>query len=271
MKHRRSILPGIPVRFVCVLIVTLLAAGAAFAQKKDEKKKEMPESELFSVTTISVKPEMMEEFEEMVKTTWRDAFIKGGGKEAHVWHMSTGDMTRYVFVEPMKKLSEMGEPGPVNKGLGTDAEAFYKKVTPMVNSIEYQIQRTRPEMSYVPPMTSPPKLAVVIFMELEPGKNAMMDKFLRDEYMSVVRRSGVKAFMVDQTVFGANPDTYTIVIMQDGYADLDKGPLHERVLKPEEIAAMMAKFPLEAVKRMETHVAHLHPEMSVFASPQASN
>lgn len=252
----------------CFAILGLFLAAPAVAQ---DKKETMPEKSYISVMTITVKAESAPQFEELMKTEYRDAFIKGGGKEMYVWHMSTGNPLEYVFVRPMEKLSAMGEQGPARKGFGEKMPEFYGKLSKMVDTVRVEMLEMMPQMSYLRSMSPMPKVAVVSYVQIDGEKAPMVDKFLMEEYLPVVSRSGVRGFHLHKMVFGGKSNTYVAVSFEDEYSAIDKGPPHLRVMKPEEAQKMFAKFPSGGIKAAETNVIHFHPEMSVVPGETAKN
>jgi hypothetical protein len=75
--------------------------------------------EFVSITVVSVKPDMMVEFQNFMKNTTNPALKKGGLKWREVWQNTgaAGDAFEYVLVTPVAKLADFDGPGALEKGL----------------------------------------------------------------------------------------------------------------------------------------------------------
>ncbi|MCW5962241.1 MAG: hypothetical protein KIS76_18920 [Pyrinomonadaceae bacterium] len=88
-----------------------------------------------------------------------------------------------------------------------------------------------------------------------------------DAYLPAVRKADIRALGANQSIFGGNANSYTLVELQRNFAELDKGPLAGRVLKPEEVEKMFQKMPEGTVKNVNIVVAKFQPELSILGEP----
>jgi hypothetical protein len=255
-----------------ILMAILMAAHsqAAFAQNATPTPQAAPTPEFLSITVVSVKPEMMVEFQNFMKNTTNPALKKGGLKWREVWQNTTaaGDAFEYVLVAPVAKFAEFDGPSAIEKGLGAQGfSAWQTKAGSLVNSVRRFIIRTRPDLSFSAQRTGPPKLAVVQFVDVAPNHNKDYENFLKNDFVPVIKQAGV-TYLVSQTIFGGNGNEYITLTMRDSFADLDKGPVVVQALGQEAADKLMQKMPAGAVMHLERSITRFMPELSIIPAAQ---
>ncbi len=269
MKH---ITPITLPRAFCgaILIMIAMHPQAALGQNPTPTPQAAPTPEFLSITVVSVKPEMMVEFQNFMKTTTNPALKKGGLKWREVWQNTgaAGDAFEYVLVSPVAKLAEFDGPGALEKGLGAQGwPAWQTKAASLVTSVRRFIIRTRPDLSFAGQRTGPPKLAVVSFVHVAPNRNDDYENFLKNDFVPVMKQAGV-TYLVSQTIFGGNGNEYITLTMRDSFADLDKGPVVVQALGQEAAQKLMQKVPAGAVVHLERSITRFVPELSIMAATQ---
>ena len=229
-----------------------------------------PTPEFLSITIVSVKPEIMVEFQNFMKNTTNPALKKGGLKWREVWQNTTaaGDAFEYVLVAPVGKLADFDGPSAIEKGLGAQGFAAWQtKAGSLVNSVRRFIIRTRPDLSFAAQRTGPPKLAVVQFVDVAPNRNNDYEDFLKNDFVPVMKQAGV-TYLVSQTIFGGSGNEYITLTMRDSFADLDKGPVVTQALGQEGAQKLMQKMPPGAVLNVERSITKFVPELSIMPATQ---
>ena len=265
MKH---ITPMTLLRAFSGAILILMAAHSqqAVAQNPTPTPQVAPTPEFLSITVVSVKPDMIVEFQNFMKNTTNPALKKGGLKQREVWQSTgaAGDAFEYVLVTPLAKLADFEAPSALEKGLGPQGlSAWQTKAGSLVNSVRRFIIRTRPDLSFVAQRTGAPKLAVVQFIHVAPNRNNDYENFLKNDFVPVMKQAGV-TYLVSQTIFGGNGNEYITLTMRDSFADLDKGPVHIQTLGQEAGQKLMQKMPAGAVVHLERSIARFVPELSIM-------
>lgn len=268
MNH---ITPMTLLRALCVATLVLMSAHSlALAQTPTPTPQVAPTPELLSITVVSVKPDMMVEFQNFMKNTTNPALKKGGLKWREVWQNTgaAGDAFEYVLVTPVAKLAEFDGPGALERGLGAQGlPAWQSKASSLVNSVRRFIIRTRPDLSFASQRTGGPKLAVVQFVRVAPNRNDDYENFLKNDFVPVMKQAGV-TYLVSQTIFGGNGNEYITLTMRDSFADLDKGPVAVQTLGQEAAQKLMQKMPAGAVVQVERSITRFVPELSIGPSTQ---
>ena len=146
----QRITPNTLLRTFLGVTLMLIAAHSheAVAQNPTPTPQAAPTPEFLSITAVSVRPEMMMEFQNFMKNTTNPALKKGGLKWREVWQntAAAGDAFEYVIVSPVGKFAEFDGPGALEKGLGPQGlPAWQTKAGSLVNSVRRFIIRTRPD------------------------------------------------------------------------------------------------------------------------------
>jgi len=250
------------------IAVVLFATGhsrASLAQNPTPPAAE-PTPEFLSLTVISVKPEMVPEFQNFMKTTTNPALKKGGVTWREAWQSTpaSGDAFEYVLVAPVEKFAQYDGPGPLEKGLG-GAQAFagwQTKASTLVNSVHRYIIRTRPDLSYMSKRTGPPKLAIVTSLHVAQNRNAEFENYLKNDYLPVMKQAQV-TYLVSQTIFGGDANEYITLTLRESFTDLDKGPVTVQVLGQEGANKLLQKLPAGVVTQVNRSLTRFVPELSI--------
>ena len=253
-------------RALCTLVFVAALSPQNVAQTPTPSPQAAPTPEFLSVTVVSVKPEMMTEFQNFMKNTTNPALKKGGIKYREVWQSTSagGDAFEYVFVTPVGKFADFDGPSALEKGLGAQGlPAWQAKAGSLVNSVRRFIIRTRPDLSFAAQRTGPAKLAVVTFVHVAPNRNNEYENFVKNDFVPVMKQAGI-TYLVSQTIFGGDANEYITLTMRDSFADLDKGPVLVQALGQEGAQKLMEKLPAGAVVHLERSLTRLVPELSIL-------
>lgn len=252
-------------RLFCGVLLLMAASPQSVAQTPSSTPQAAPTPEFLSITVVSVKPEMMIEFQNFMKNTTNPALKKGGLKWRDVWQNTSaaGDAFEYVLVAPVGKLAEFDGPGALEKGLGAaGVPAWQAKAGSLVKSVRRFIIRTRPDLSFAPQSAGAPKLAVLQFVHIAPNRNNDYENYLKNDFVPVMKQAGA-TYQVSQTIFGGNANEYITLTMRDSFADLDKGPVIVQALGQEGAQKLLQKMPPGVVVHLERSLARFVPELSI--------
>lgn len=269
MKHITP-MTGLRAFFGATLMLIAAHSHEAIAQNPTPTPQAAPTPEFLSITVVSVKPEMMGEFQNFMKNTTNPALKKGGLKSREVWQTTgaAGDAFEYVLVTPVTKLADYDGPGPLEKGLGPQGVTTWQtKAGSLVNSVRRFIIRTRPDLSFAAQRTGAPKLVVVHSVHVAPGRNDDYENYLKNDFVPAMKQAGV-TYLVSQTIFGGNANEYITLTMRDSFADLDKGPVLVQALGPEGAQKLTQKMPAGAVVHLERSIARFLPDLSIMPATQ---
>jgi hypothetical protein len=253
--------------FSLVLVFTAAFCTQSVAQTPTPTPAQ-PAPEFLALTSVSVKPEMMGDFQNFMKNTTNPALKKGGVKWRDVWQNTTaaGDAFEYVMVAPIGKFAEYDGPSALEKGLGAQGlPAWQTKASSLVNSVHRSIIRTRPDLGFEGQQTGPPKLAVVTYVHVAPNRNSEFENYLKNDYAPAMKQAGV-TYLVAQTIFGGDANEYITLTMRDSFTDLDKGPVLVQALGAEGAQKLLQKLPAGVVAHVERSLIRFVPDLSITSA-----
>jgi hypothetical protein len=198
--------------------------------------------QLLSVNVVHVKPELLLEWQEFQKKETIPMLQKAGIREREAWQTIFGDAYEYAFVTPMANLAVRDETSPMVKALGEEgARAYGMKNRRFIVGSRSFVIRTRPDLSYAPSRSEPPKLAVISALSVAPGRTTDYANYVKNEILPIQKKAQAKGYLVSQTMFGGDGNQFVTLSLVDTFADLDKGPAAIRVLGEEGAAKLSAK------------------------------
>ena len=268
MTHvrRMTLLPA----FCGAALLLIAAYSQAVAQNPSPTPQAPATSEFLSITVVSVKPEMVGEFQNFMKNTTNPALKKGGVKWREVWQSTgaAGDAFEYILVSPVAKFADYDGPSPLEKGLGPQGmPAWQTKAGSLVNSVHRYIVQTRPDLSFTAQRTGAPKLAVVHSVNVALDRTGDYENYLKNDFVPVMKQAGV-TYHVSKTIFGGNANEYITLTLRDTFSDLDKGPVLVQALGPEAAQKLMQKLPAGVVVHLERSIVRFVPELSIIPATQ---
>lgn len=257
---------------VLLLFAAALAPRQSLAQTPNPGPPPAPARERLAVTVIQVKPEAVMEFENMVRTEINPALAKGGAKWTDVWTTATfGNGFEYFIVGPIESFAQYDGPGPLMKGLGREGYAAWAaRAGKLISGMRTFAMEFNPELSHETKMAGPPKMGVLAFLSVTPGRDGEFMSYVRSEMLPVVKRSGLAGFWFHQTVMGGGVSEYVTLTLHDNFADLEKGPPWVRVLGHEGAVKMMQKLAPGVVTGVQLKFIRLMPDLT-YRPAQTSN
>jgi len=217
---------------------------------------------LLGVLVSRVKPDMIQEFENLSKNELNPALKKARVPFRQVWTTATfGNLYEYVSVSPIDKFADFDGTLPLDRALGKDGAAtMLAKVRRCVADSHRSAMLFRPDLSIVKDSATP-KMAVITTLRLATGKGPEYESWLKSDLLPALRKSEIDGYWVHQTVFGGNINEWTALTLVRNYADLDgEGPLI-RALGREAAAKILAKA-APFVLSVERSTARTRPDLS---------
>ena len=168
----------------------------------------------------------------------------------------------------MGKFADDDGPSPLEKGLGAPGfAAWLTKGATLVNGVRRFVIRTRPDLSFAPQRTGPPKLAVVHSIHVAPNRNSEFENYVKNDLTPAMKQAQV-TYLVAQTIFGGDANEYITLTMRDSFADLDKGPVLVQALGEEGAQKLLQKLPAGVVVHVERSLSRYMADLSFMPAPQ---
>jgi hypothetical protein len=215
-----------------------------------------------NVNVVRVKPELLTEWQDFQTKEVMPTLKKGGVMQRDAWQTSIGEAYEYAFVSPAENLGVRDSPSPIVKALGEEgARAYGVKSRRLIASAHSYVVRTRPDLSYPPTSSGPPKLAVLSAVSIAPGRILDYENYLRTEVLPLQTKGQSRGYLVSQTVFGGDGNEFVTLALMDTFGELDKGPLATRVLGADGAAKLAAKT-AGIIAHVERSVLRYSPDLS---------
>jgi len=259
---------------ILALILLVLSAEVGLAQRKPAQKPVAVEappaaSQWLSINVVRVKPDMLTEFEDFSRREITPAMKKIGVKERTAWATGVfGEAFEYVFVTPIDDWAQYdAAPSQITKALGEEGA---RKARRFIESVHTYAVQTRPDLSYMGKMTGPPKLAVVNWLHIAPGRTAEFENLLKTEIVPAMKKADVRAYLVSRTVHGGDTNEYVSLTFMDSYAEIGK---EQPIVRGMGQAAFNRFVPKTAgiITHHERSIARYVPELSFEPAAKADN
>jgi hypothetical protein len=166
---------------------------------------------------------MINEFLEIQKTI--NHYVKEAGIPwRNVWAPAMfANSTTYVAVSPIQSFAQFDGPNPLLKGMGeAKFQQFLSQIRKCVTDHQWIAAQVRPELSIISDSQEPPPMALVVDVQVSSGKIDAFESMIRDDVLPAMKKAGVKDYWVNQTILGGNPNSHTMLVTFDSWAELDK-------------------------------------------------
>lgn len=205
-------------------LVTVIAVGSGRYSVVAQAPTPAPAYTL--VSTVHVKPDMLDAYRALIKNEAIPAYKKAGLAFRWVFEPGPlgGEQFTVVSVQPFAKLAEFDAGSPIRRALGDEGMAKYNaKLRSMVTAQQNVFQRLVPEASLQGASSTPPALARVVNFRLMPGKGQEFAQLIAQDVLPAYKKAGIASYLVFATSYGAPGNERTVVEYLSKYADLD-GP-----------------------------------------------
>lgn len=179
----------------------------------------------YSVMESQLKPGVANEYYEFRARERVPALKKAGYKHQEFWVSAVGPAGKMYTIEPLDDLSGFDQPQPrLTKALGEEvARALSKKTSQYLEAGAHTwLLQSRPDLSWTAQMTAPPKFAIVAQMKIARGRRADFENYIKDYYLSVVKKSGAVGYSLLELRYGGDPFDYFSVTYFNSFAEIEK-------------------------------------------------
>ncbi|MGQ0736767.1 MAG: hypothetical protein ACT4QD_24330 [Acidobacteriota bacterium] len=218
----------------------------------------------FSVATTQVKPDLLQAYQDLIRTELVPAVKKAGIAWRWVFANTPmgGQGFTFVTVTPITNYAQFDQPNPLQAAMGADALARYNaKIRATIESTSTVIHTSIESASLQSFSRTPPNLVIVTTLNLLPGKGPDFTSLITTEYLPALKKAGVTDYWVSAANFGAPNSMRTIVTTAKAFADIDAGPAINRALGAEAAQKLNQKR-AALTTSIENVVLRLVPELS---------
>lgn len=195
------------------------------------------------VREISVKPDMVNEFEDLVTSELLPALKKAGAPGLSTFRTATfGEAYQYTMLSPIANFAQFDTPSPLFEALGEAGIArFIAKLNKCITSMRTVGTLGRPDLGIQPDTLDPKGLWVVVTEKVTAGKEQEYAASLGEDLRGILKKLEIDTFIVWQTVFGGDSNEWVYAVRIPNHAIIDGGPPAVQALGPEGAAALAEK------------------------------
>ncbi len=194
------------------------------------------------VTITQVKPDMLNEWQDLQKNEVNPLLKKVGAARRAVQRPVFGNTYEFVSISPLEKYALLDDTGAFAKAAG-GPEALARlseKARKCINGSHTFISTRLDELSNPPDFDHPPPITVSTRVRVAPGKMEDFQNFIKTEILPVYKKGKVP-YTVSRRGFGANNSDLVLTTYYSTMADLDAGLALTRLLGQEGAAKVLAK------------------------------
>jgi len=224
----------------------------------------------YSVTIVTVKPDMIAEWVEFQKSQVIPMQQKGGVKTRDVWQSGApfGDGFTYGIVTPIEKFATYDQPPLPLRVLGDDAgRAYGEKLRRMIASQRTFAVQDRAELSIMPKADAKIAGAILSDVTVVSGHAEQYEAYIKNDLLPVLKKGNALGYSVSRTIFGGNGNEYHTVQYFESFAEIDKGPIPVRVLG--DAAQALAAKATPHVANIQRTILRYSPDLSFRAKPSS--
>ena len=178
-----------------VLIAALLFAIASLSTPPRARAQGAAAAELISVNFVTVKPDMVAEFEALVATETNAAYMKAGCKWRRAWKTAHGNVFEYIIATPIQNFAELDMPHPIERANGKDGYANWRaKSSKVITSVETRVIERRHDLSFEPKMSGPPRLAIFTTVMVAPDRVTEFEGLVVSDILPAMKQSGTAGY-----------------------------------------------------------------------------
>ncbi len=262
---------------VSVIVLALFASSTQLTNSASAQSAE--KKQLFTLTIMHVKPELLSEYENFLKNELNPLLIKGGVKARYVWWPDRGDRVELIFIAPMENYAVMNQPDTLRTVLGSpEAVALiYQKQRRFLNGQEVFTIEANPDISWTnPKLQGQPRFALMRWQTVVYGRSAEYEDFFKNYEMPARRKTADQSNMLGQwrfrVRFGGDVYRYLMLRPMASYGELDEGGTKGlgQILGAAEYQKMLSQLPQGVIVHDEAYLIRFRAELSIVDGKSAS-
>ena len=215
--------------------LVLCLTGIAAAQNT-------PQNTWIRVTTVKVKPDMVQEWRDITKNEIMPAYKKANVAAYAVWQTAIfGDSYEYTIVMPISKFEQFDGDSPIVKTMKPeDRVRLGNRLNKCIVSSHNAGLQMQADISLMKEGARP-DLIMVNQVQLQPKNVNAYLSHLKEDQKPVMQKAGLEWWLVYRDIFGSEHTQITTVRSLKNWAEIDAGPIMRRLLSPPEYTRISEK------------------------------
>lgn len=258
-----------------LLFAALLCASGLqsnSAQNNAKPANAEPKRQWYYIVESSLKPGVSNDYYEFRAKERIPALKKAGYKHQEFWVSVVGESGKMYTVEPMDDLSLFDQtPNRLTKALGEEgARALGKKTSSYLadGGSRSWLAQSRPDLSWTEQLTAPPKIAAVSHVKIARGRSADFENYIKNDYLPVVKKSGVMGYSVLTVMYGGDVSEYITLTFFNSFAEMEKNDPFMRSTVQRVAGAETAERNFQktigVIVGLEREVIRFRPDLSIL-------
>ncbi len=267
MKRTISIVAATLVMLFAALVALNPLSPTASAQSAAKK-------QLYAINIRHVKPELMEEYLNFIKTRMNPLRVRGGVKSSLVWTVGNGPQNTVIMAVPMDNFAAQDNPTGIPKALDADSAAVvFQQQGKYLSQQESYIIESVPDCSWTnPKFKELPKFAILRWQKVAFGRSQEYEDYFKNYEIPARKQIAAQSNMLGQwryrIRFGGDSATYLMMRPFENYAELDNTKGLAEILGATEVKKIYDQLPKGVIVSDEVWVLRFRPDLSI--TPQTS-
>lgn len=235
-----------------------------------------PKRQLYSLTVRHVKPELMDEYLNFIKTRMNPLRIKGGAKQTLVWTVERGPQNTVITASPNDSYAHQDQPTGIAKALDSDALAvFWQQHAKYLRQQESYLIESLPECSWTSPkFKAMPKMALLRWQKIAADSNTEYESYLKNIEIPVRKKIADQSNMLGQWRYrirlGGDNLTYLMMRPMENNAEMDNTKSLIEILGEAESQKIYSQRPKGMLLNDEVWILQFRPDLSITPETTAA-
>lgn len=257
--------------FVTLAIITFALISSKLAFGQTSSNQPAAKRQWYHILESTLKSGVANEYYEFRAKERIPALKKAGYKHQEFWVPAVGEMGKIYTFEPMDDLNLFDQsPNRLTKALGEEgARALGKKTSQyLADGGHTWLARSRPDLSWTEQMTAPPKIAAVSHVKIARGRSADFENYLKNDYLPIVKKSGVLGYSVLTVMYGGDVSEYITLTFFNSFAEMEKNDPFMRSTVQRVAGAETAERNFQktigVIVGLEREIIRFRPDLSIL-------
>jgi len=217
--------------FAAAAVIAVIVGISVAYSLRSSGQQPSPQVQRSTVNVVRVKPEMVDAWIDFQAKRTIPALQKAGVERRDVYQAAIGPAFEFRLVTPVGKFADRDNPGPIERALGAaGAKEYNDAYRKLIASMQAFVIQGISDASLDPTPDATYKVMVLSLVHVAPGRGGDYLSYVRNDLLPVQKKGQVKRFLLNQVIFGGDPNEYRTATYMEKFADLDAGPAVVRVL-----------------------------------------
>ena len=249
-------------KFCISMLMALPVVISMFVFQPTANAQQPPADRTLNVLVVSVKPDMLHEWTDLVKNEVLPALKKAGIPSVTAMQTVFGIGNEFQFITPLEKMSMLDLPPALERGLGKEGGArLTEKLRKCTTFSRSYLATSVGSMSNPPPAGKTLPIRIYARYRISAGKTAEYENYFKTEVLPQYKKAGLAVSYARRGLGAQAAGEVVIVTQYENFAALEGGPPLRKIMGEEAYNKMITKATgLRA--HIDTIVRRYRPDLS---------